>query len=86
MEGVEPTHSHEYQILSLARLPIPPHRPPFIRYLTQAPRQAQAINSYFPMQNWLKIMSSKSSVVVLPTISPTALTAMWSSKATSSRG
>ncbi len=27
MEGVEPTHSHEYQILSLARLPIPPHRP-----------------------------------------------------------
>ena len=28
MEGVEPTHSYEYQILSLARLPIPPHRPP----------------------------------------------------------
>ena len=28
MEGVEPTHSHEYQILSLARLPIPPHRLP----------------------------------------------------------
>jgi hypothetical protein len=27
-EGVEPTHSHEYQILSLARLPIPPHRQP----------------------------------------------------------
>ena len=27
MEGVEPTHSYEYQILSLARLPIPPHRP-----------------------------------------------------------
>jgi hypothetical protein len=27
-EGVEPTHSCEYQILSLARLPIPPHRPP----------------------------------------------------------
>jgi hypothetical protein len=26
-EGVEPTHSYEYQILSLARLPIPPHRP-----------------------------------------------------------
>ena len=26
MEGVEPTHSFEYQILSLARLPIPPHR------------------------------------------------------------
>src|SRR5713101_6732508 len=27
MEGVEPTHSYEYQILSLAHLPIPPHRP-----------------------------------------------------------
>ena len=27
-EGVEPTHPHGYQILSLARLPIPPHRPP----------------------------------------------------------
>ena len=26
MEGVEPTHSYEYKILSLARLPIPPHR------------------------------------------------------------
>src|SRR5881296_3913445 len=26
MEGVEPTHSCEYQILSLARLPVPPHR------------------------------------------------------------
>jgi hypothetical protein len=25
-EGVEPTHSYEYQILSLARLPIPPRR------------------------------------------------------------
>ena len=25
-EGVEPTHSHEYQILSLARLPVPPRR------------------------------------------------------------
>jgi hypothetical protein len=31
-EGVEPTHSHEYQILSLARLPIPPHRPPFEKF------------------------------------------------------
>lgn len=28
MEGLEPPHSSEYQILSLARLPIPPHRPP----------------------------------------------------------
>jgi hypothetical protein len=27
-EGVEPTHPLGYQILSLARLPIPPHRPP----------------------------------------------------------
>jgi hypothetical protein len=26
MEGVEPTHCCQYQILSLARLPIPPHR------------------------------------------------------------
>ncbi len=26
MEGVEPTHSREYWILSPARLPIPPHR------------------------------------------------------------
>ncbi len=25
-EGVEPTHPHGYQILSLARLPIPPRR------------------------------------------------------------
>ena len=36
------------------------------------------------MQNWLKMESSKSSVVVLPTISPTALTAMRKSSATSS--
>src|SRR5437899_10645520 len=27
MEGVEPTHPYGYQILSLARLPIPTHRP-----------------------------------------------------------
>ena len=27
-EGVEPTHSYEYKILSLARLPIPPRRLP----------------------------------------------------------
>ena len=32
MEGVEPTHPCEYQILSLARLPIPPHRPPWQEY------------------------------------------------------
>ena len=25
-EGVEPTHPHGYQILSLARLPVPPRR------------------------------------------------------------
>ena len=36
------------------------------------------------MQNWLKMESSKSSVAVLPTISPTALTAMRKSNATSS--
>ena len=42
-------------------------------------------SDYFPMQNWLKIMSSRSSVVVWPTISPTALTAMRSSPAASSR-
>ena len=34
MEGVEPTHSFEYQILSLARLPIPPHRPTENQQLT----------------------------------------------------
>lgn len=28
MEGLEPPRSHEHQILSLARLPIPPHRRP----------------------------------------------------------
>jgi predicted RNase H-like HicB family nuclease len=33
------------------------------------------------MQNWLKIGSSKSSVVVFPTISPTALTTMCKSTA-----
>ena len=27
-EGLEPPHSYEYQILSLARLPIPPRRQP----------------------------------------------------------
>src|SRR5439155_13397985 len=32
MEGVEPTHPYGYQILSLARLPIPPHRLPSERY------------------------------------------------------
>lgn len=32
MEGVEPTHPYGYQILSLARLPIPPHRLPLTRY------------------------------------------------------
>ena len=39
---------------------------------------------HLPMQNWLKMESSKSSVVVLPTISPTALAAMRKSIATSS--
>ena len=40
---------------------------------------------YLPMQNWLKMESSRSSVVVLPTISPTALAAMRNSSAASSR-
>ena len=53
-------------------------RPKGIRRVTAAP-------AYFPMQNWLKIRSSRSSVVVWPTISPTALTAMRRSSATSSR-
>ena len=39
---------------------------------------------YLPMQNWLKMASSRSSVVVLPTISPTALAAMRRSNAASS--
>ena len=33
MEGVEPTHPYGYQILSLARLPIPPHRLPVNQYV-----------------------------------------------------
>jgi hypothetical protein len=40
---------------------------------------------YLPRQNWLKIESSKSSVVVLPTISPTACAARRRSSATSSK-
>ena len=47
-------------------------------------RWAGSHRHYLPMQNWLKIASSKSSVAVFPTISPTALTAMRKSKATSS--
>ena len=39
---------------------------------------------HFPMQNWLKIESSKSSVEVFPTISPTAFAAIRKSIATSS--
>ena len=41
-EGVEPTHPFGYQILSLARLPIPPHRPPWIVNNWRAPGQAPA--------------------------------------------
>ena len=26
VEGIEPTHCYQYEILSLARLPVPPHR------------------------------------------------------------
>jgi hypothetical protein len=40
---------------------------------------------YLPIQNWLKMESSKSSVAVLPTISPTALTAIRKSSAASSK-
>src|SRR6202000_788140 len=40
---------------------------------------------HFPIQNWLKMESRRSSVVVLPTISPTALVAMRRSIAASSR-
>ena len=36
MEGIEPPHPYEYQILSLARLPIPPHRPPNYQKLTSS--------------------------------------------------
>jgi hypothetical protein len=39
---------------------------------------------HFPIQNWLKIMSRRSSVVVLPTISPIAFTAIRKSSATNS--
>src|SRR5689334_20225646 len=45
MEGVEPTHPFEYQILSLARLPIPPHR----RLVNQVMRR-QDTNSDSPTQ------------------------------------
>ena len=46
-EGVEPTHSFEYQILSLARLPIPPRRHTKAggRKVAEASQQAQAVSS-----------------------------------------
>ena len=37
-EGVEPTHPHGYQILSLARLPIPPRRHMSIEYIFWPPK------------------------------------------------
>ena len=42
-EGVEPTHPYGYQILSLARLPIPPRWRPFPRvpHLLQYIRSGQ---------------------------------------------
>ncbi len=58
-----------------------------ILYLTRlhfATHFARLTVSHFPMQNVLKMESSKSSVVVLPTISPTALAAIRKSIATSS--
>ena len=33
--------------------------------------------AYFPMQNWLKIMSRRSSVVVLPIHSPLMVAHQW---------
>jgi hypothetical protein len=43
-------------------------------------------SDYFPIQNWWKIESSRSSVAVWPTISPTAWTAVRRSTATKSSG
>ena len=43
-EGVEPTHPYGYQILSLARLPIPPHRPPSQEYIFSA-AQSKSISA-----------------------------------------
>src|SRR5579859_6203926 len=49
MEGVEPTHPYGYQILSLARLPIPPHR-----------RTGKFCHSFAPMQClYLLVLGSK---------------------------
>src|SRR5208283_4171842 len=50
-EGVEPTHSHEYQILSLARLPIPPHRQPIKSMLS-----AVSPRSFLPLYPVISIM------------------------------
>ncbi len=47
------------------------------------PRRAR--QRHLPMQNWLKMESRRSSVEVLPTISPTAPTATRRSAATSSK-
>lgn len=43
-----------------------------------------ALTTHLPRQNWLKMESSKSSMEVLPTTSPKALSATRSSKATNS--
>ena len=57
----------------------PAHCIPFLRWRKEAYQKA-----HFPMQKAPKMASSKSSVVVFPTISPTALAAIRKSTATSS--
>jgi hypothetical protein len=54
MEGVEPTHPHGYQILSLARLPIPPHRPKQNEYSGAVPEV-----NYFARRESLDIFLAK---------------------------
>ena len=48
-EGVEPTHPCGYQILSLARLPVPPHRPPARLYF---PELREANEFSFVILRW----------------------------------
>ena len=49
-EGVEPTHPYEYQILSLARLPIPPRRQPKLQGLTSSLVSALTIATVLPYE------------------------------------
>ena len=50
-EGVEPTHPYGYQILSLARLPIPPHRLP-INWVKIQQREGEVQASGFAHLGW----------------------------------